>query len=127
MSLSRYCRHTVPTQSNQCATNYIDIALHHDVSGDPVTVVTKKNEKSDWFLTGDIWVRFPSKRSVLTAYAQQRAPLKHKGESDSRSLTHDRHISPKIIPTGHIGNESSEASLHKIFVSCELLRGQIQR
>ncbi len=57
------------------------------------------------------------------AYAQQRAPVKHKGDSDNRIPTHDGHISPTIIPNGHIGSESSEASLHRLFISCELLRG----
>jgi len=39
-------------------------------------------------------------------------------------LTHDGHVSPILIPSGHVGNESSEASLHKAYVSCELLRGK---
>jgi hypothetical protein len=39
-------------------------------------------------------------------------------------LTHDGHISPTIIPTGHVGIESTEASMHKIFVSCDPLRGK---
>jgi hypothetical protein len=39
-------------------------------------------------------------------------------------LTHDGHISLTILTTGHIGSESSEASLHKVFISCELLKGK---
>jgi len=67
-------------------------------------------------------IRFPSKRSVLTTYDQQRAPVRNKQDSDNRILTHDGHISPTIIPTGHMGIDSSDASLHKAFISCELLR-----
>jgi hypothetical protein len=45
------------------------IALQHDHLGDPVTIVTKKHIGSnEWNLTGDGRVRFPSKRSVLSAY-----------------------------------------------------------
>jgi hypothetical protein len=62
-------------------------------------------------------VRFSIKRSVLTAYEQHLAPVKNKEDSDNRILTHDGHISPTIIPTGHVGNDSTESSLHKIFVS----------
>ena len=48
-----------------------------DDYGDPITVVTKKADtNSDWFLTGDIRVRFLSKRSALSAYEQHRAPVK---------------------------------------------------
>jgi len=78
----------------------LGIALQTDSQGDPVTVVTKKNNSgSEWFLTGDIRVRFPSKRSVLTAYEQQRAPVKNKDDNNSRILTHEGHINPTIIPT----------------------------
>ncbi len=108
----------------QAIRNRLGISLTNDAVGDPITVDTKKTSKSEWFLTGDIRVRFTSKRSVLTAYAQQRAPVKHKGDSESRILTHDGHISPTLIPTGHIGSESNEASLHRVFISCELLRGK---
>ena len=96
----------------------------NDAVGDSITVVTKKTDKSVWFLTRGIRVRFPSKRSVLTAYAQQRAPVKHKGDSDNRILTHDGHISPTLIPTDHIGSESNETLSHRVFISCELLRGK---
>jgi hypothetical protein len=41
----------------------------------------------------------------LTAYYQQRAPVKNKGDNDKRVLAHDGHISPTIIPAGHIGSE----------------------
>jgi hypothetical protein len=39
-------------------------------------------------------------------------------------LTHDGHTSPTIIPIGHIGTKSNEASMHKVLISCELLRGR---
>jgi hypothetical protein len=42
-------------------------------------------------------------------------------------LTHDGHISPILIPTGHVRNESTKASLHKAYVSCDLLRGKDSR
>ncbi len=72
----------------------IGIALHMDTLGDPITVVTKKaNTNADWILTGDIRVRFPSKRSAITAYEQQRAPVRGHGDSESRILTHDGQIS----------------------------------
>ena len=103
----------------------LDIALHHDQMGDPVIVVTKKDKSiNEWHLTGDIRVRFPSKRSVLSAYNQQRALVRHADDGNNRLLTHDGHISPILIPSKHVGNESFEASLHKAYVSCELLRGK---
>jgi hypothetical protein len=90
-----------------------------------VTIVTKKhNNSNEWHLTGHIRARFPSKRSVLSAYNQQRAPVRNAEDVNNRLLTHDGHISPILIPTGHVGNESSEASLNKAYVSCELLRGK---
>ena len=62
---------------------------------------------------------------MLTAYEQQRAPVKNKDDNNSRILTPDGgHISPTIIPTWHVGNESTESSLQKICVSCDLLRGK---
>ncbi len=100
----------------------LGIALQTNAYGDPVTVSTKKSTSgTEWFLTRDIRVRFPSKISVLTAYDKQRAPVRNKDDNNNRILTHDGHISPTIIPTGHVGIESTESSLHKIFVSCELL------
>jgi len=79
-----------------------------------VTVVTKKSNSSpEWFLDGDIRVRFPSKRLVLSADEQQQIHIKNKGDNGSRILTHDGHNSPTIIPTRHVGNESIESSLHK--------------
>ena len=69
-------------------------------------------------------MRFTSKRSVLTVYEQQRAPVKNKDKSNSRILAHDGHISPTIIPTWHVGHDSTESSPHKLFVSCDLLRGK---
>jgi hypothetical protein len=74
-------------------------AIQIDNISDPITMVTKQTEKSEWFLTCDIRVRFPSKHSVLTTYDQQRAPVRNKQDSDNRILTHDGHISPTVIPT----------------------------
>jgi hypothetical protein len=65
---------------------------------------------------------------VLIVYEQQRAPvIRNKEDNNSRILTHDGHISPTIIPSGRAGNESTEASLHKIFVSCDLHGGKDSR
>ncbi len=50
--------------------------------------------------------------------------VKNKDDNNSHILTHDGHISPTIIPTSHVGNESGESWLHKVFVSCELHRGK---
>jgi hypothetical protein len=95
-----------------------------DSQGDPSKMAIRKaNINSVWIVTGDIRPRFPSKRSAIVAYEQQRAPVKGHGDSESRILTHDGQISHTPLPTGHIGSEYSEASLHKLFVSCEMLRG----
>ena len=56
------------TYTMQTIRNRLGIALQIDNIGDPITVVTKRTEKSEWFLTVDIKVRFPSKCSVLIAY-----------------------------------------------------------
>jgi hypothetical protein len=87
-------------------------------------VKKKKTTDTDWFLTRDIRVRFTIKRSVLTAYEQQRAPVKNKDDNNSRILTHDGHSRPTIIPIGHVSNESTDASMHKILVSCDLIKGK---
>ena len=108
----------------QSIRNRLGIALENDHIGDPIKVVTRKANKSEWFLILNIRVRFPSKRLVMSVYDQQLAPVKNKGDNDNRILTHDGHISPTIIPTRHTGSESSEASLHNVFVSYELLRGK---
>ncbi len=39
-------------------------------------------------------------------------------------MTHDGQISQTLLLTGHVGSESIEASLHKVFVSFKLLRGK---
>jgi hypothetical protein len=69
-------------------------------------------------------VRFPSKRSDVTAYEHQRAPAKIKNDNDNQLLAHDGRISPTIIPTRHNGNEFDDFTLHTSFVACELLRGK---
>ena len=61
----------------------LGMTLHNDDIGDPITVVTKRNAKSITFFTRDIRVLFPRKRSVLSAYDQQRAPVKIKDDTDS--------------------------------------------
>jgi hypothetical protein len=108
----------------QSIRDILGIALQIDNIGDHINVVTKRTEQSDWFLSRDSRARFSSKRVVLTIYDQQRALVRNKRDSDNRILTHDGHISPTIISTGHTGSDSSEASLHKAFISCELLRGK---
>jgi hypothetical protein len=71
-----------------------------DDNGDPIIVVTKKTKtNSDWFLTGEIRVRFPSKRSALSAEDQHGAPIKGRDGNESRVLTHDDRISQTIIYT----------------------------
>jgi hypothetical protein len=62
----------------QTIRNILGIALQIDNIGDPITVVTKRTEKSERFLIGGIRVLFPSKRSVLTSYDQQRALVRNK-------------------------------------------------
>jgi hypothetical protein len=69
-------------------------------------------------------VRFPSKRSALLAYEQQRVHVKGRDDNESRLLTHDGRISQTIQPTGDMGIEPRESSMHEIVVSCELLRGE---
>jgi len=61
---------------------------------------------------------------VISAYDQPRAPCRSNGDGTQRFLTHDGHISPTLIPPGHIGNESTESSLHKAYTSCDLFRGK---
>jgi len=90
-------------------------------------VMKKTNDNNDWHLTGDLRVRFPSKRSVISAYDQQRAPCRIAGDGNQRLLTHDGHISPTLIPSRHIGNESTEISLHRAYTSCDIFRGKDSR
>ena len=76
------------------------VALQTVAIGAPIAIVARKtNPTKDWTLTGDIRVRFLSKRSAVTAYEQQRAPVKNKNDLENRLLTHDGHISPTLIPT----------------------------
>ena len=42
----------------------------------------------------------------------------------SRLLTHSGNDNPVILPTGHMGEESDDPSLHKIFLSCANFRGK---
>jgi hypothetical protein len=57
-----------------------------DAQGNPITVATKKfNTNSEWFLTGNIRVKFPSKRSGLSSLDQQRAPEKIKTTTKAAS------------------------------------------
>ena len=39
-------------------------------------------------------------------------------------MTHDGNGSPVLIPIGHMGEESDDPSLHKIFISCVHFRGK---
>ena len=39
-------------------------------------------------------------------------------------LTHDGKVSLVLIPAGHMGEESDDPSLHKIFISCAHFRGK---
>ncbi len=42
----------------------------------------------------------------------------------SRLLTYNDNVSPIIIPTRHMGEESDDPSLHKISISCAIFRGK---
>jgi len=78
----------------------LGIALLQDQLGDPITMVTKRtNDSNEWHLIGDLRVRFPSKRSAISIYEQQRALCRSTGDGNQRLLTHDGHISPTLIPT----------------------------
>ena len=69
-------------------------------------------------------MRFLSKRSAISTFDQQTAPVRARNDNESRVLTHGDQISQSLLPSGHIGRESRESSLHKVFMSCELLRGK---
>ena len=74
-------------------------------------------------MTGDIKVRFPLARFGKHANEEQRG-LNHRDKDTSCLLTHHGIVSPIIIPTGHMGEESDDPSLHKIFISCANFRGK---
>ena len=97
--------HACRSYATQEIRKRLGIALHFDHLGDPVIVVTEKDSTiNEWHLTGDIRIRFPSKRSLLSAYDQQREPIRNADDGNNRILTHDGHINPTLIPTGHVGN-----------------------
>jgi hypothetical protein len=103
----------------------LGIALLPDRLGDPIIVVTKKtNDNINRHLIGDLRLRFPSKRYVISAYDQQRAPCRSTGDGNQRLLTHNGHIRPTLIKSRHIGNESTETSLHRAYTSCDVFRGK---
>jgi hypothetical protein len=83
--------------------------LIQDHIGDPITIVTKRTRgpQGIWTLTGDIRIRFSSSKSAKHAYEQQRV-LNHVDKDTSRLLTHNGSVSPFIIPTGHMGEESDD-------------------
>ncbi len=110
--LEKYSKHAEHIYTMQTIRKKLRIALQIDNIGDPITVVTKRIEKSDRSLIGDIRVQFPRKRAVLTTYDQQRAPVRNKQYSDNRILTQDGHISPTIIPTGHMMRHYTKRSFH---------------
>jgi hypothetical protein len=64
-------------------------------------------------MTRGIRVRFPSPISAKYAYEQQR-DHNYRDMDTSRLMTHDDRVSPVIIPTEHMGEESEDPSLHKI-------------
>jgi hypothetical protein len=103
----------------------LGFALIQDHIGDPITVVTKKTggPHGTWTLTGDIRIRFPSARSAKQTYEQQRG-LNHRDRDTSRLITRIGSVSPVILPTGHMSEESDDPSLHKIFISYANFRGK---
>ena len=105
----------------------LGIALIPFVTSDPVTVGTQKcNQKGDWMLTRDIKVRFSNANFTKTVYKQQRESVRCKERSKTiyMLLTHDGYINPVMIPSGLKGEESEDPLLHKLFISCDTLRGR---
>jgi hypothetical protein len=103
----------------------LGVAPLHDHIEDPITVVTKKIGGSHraWKLTRDIRVRFSSARSAKQAYEQNRGHY-YKDTDTSRLLTYNGCVNLVIIPTGHLGDESDDPTLHKVFISCTHFKGK---
>ena len=99
--------------------------MHTDVHGDIITVVTKKSkhQKGAWIFTGDTWVRFPSSRAAISAYAQQRDQHNNKDPTAERLLTHESRVSPTLIPSGQNNEASEDATLNRIHALCAAFRG----
>jgi uncharacterized protein (DUF1330 family) len=94
--------------------------------GDTVTVVTRKSDKlqGDWILTGDIIVRFPSRRAAGAAYEQQRNQQNNRETQAARLIGHSGQVCPTLIPIGHSGETSQDDSLHKALIACQAFRGK---
>ena len=61
------------TEAHVAIRKKLDVNLFYtDALGDIVTVVTRKSDKHQGIFTGDIKVRFPSKRAACITYEQQR-------------------------------------------------------
>jgi len=113
------------TTTAKTVKDRLGFALIKDHVGDPIIVVTKKTggPQGTCTLTGDKRIRFPSARSAKHAYEQHRG-RNHRGMDTSRPLTHNGIVSPAIIPTWHMGEESNDPSLQKIFISCANFKGK---
>ena len=120
---TREALHACRSDAIRAIRDRLGIALLQDQLGDPLSMVTKRtNDSNEWHLTWALRVRFPSKRSTISAYEQHRAPCRSAGDGNQRLLTHGGHISPTLIQTGHIGNASTEMSLHRAYASCDLFK-----
>jgi hypothetical protein len=120
--LQRYCTEAHATIRKRLGVNF----FYTDAQGDTVTVVTRKSEKyqGEWYLIGDIWVRFSSPRAAGTSYEQQRKQQKNIDTHASRLLGQSRQACPTLIPTCHNGETSQDDSLHKVFFSCSTFKGK---
>jgi hypothetical protein len=76
--------------------------------GDIVSVVIRKFDKhqGDWILTGDIRVRFSSRRAASTAYEHQRNQQNNKDTQAARLIGHSGQVCPTLIPARRISTQS---------------------
>ena len=77
--------------------------FYTDALGDIGTVVTRKSNKhqGDRILTGDIRVRFPSRRATSAAYEHQRNQQNNKDMQAARLIVYSGQVCSTLIPTGH--------------------------
>ena len=94
--------------------------FYTDALGDIFTLVNRKSDKhqGNWILTGNIKVRFPSRRAACTAYEQPRNQQNNMDTHAARPIWHSRQVWPTLIPTKHSGETLHDDSLHKAFIAC---------
>ena len=115
------------TEAHAAIRNRLGVNLFYtDALGDTVTVVTRKSDKhqGDWIFTGDIRVRFPSRRAAGATYEQQRNQQNNRDTQAARLIGHSGQVFPTLIPTRHSGETSQDDSLHKAFIACQAFRGK---